>query len=289
MIKKAALFLILSVYTVHILAMAFDYKLSPAMEAAQLSKLNSFIKTTGFTGKYYLSNDKRVFQRLEGTFNLPEVTDTMIFSSNCNRILKSVLKLYNPGGEMFTLKLSGYVNDKTPDKYLALYNQFNHKLRMNVLSNYAAYHKFKYKRHLGADSLKKPRDLNIRTYFNPDSLMQYVSYKEGFADYNSSIEIKYDGATRKYCITNYLFSEPVVIPALKIEAEEAKKIPSLGSKVRIVSACLEFYAFPLNHNRSVFEYKLLWHIETSDTHGGWYYYIDATTGNIFHSGCSWMD
>ena len=304
MSKRTVIFLLSLIYASHTFAMAFEYKLNPAFEAAQLGKLNSFIKATGFTGKYYLSNDKRVFQRLEGTFNLPEVTDTMSFRNNCNQILQSVLGSYKSEGVEFKLELSSSGTDKTKDKnplsYHARYTQTCGGLQLIVLSNYAAYTRFKYKRQLGVDSLMNKHDFHIRTYFNADSLMQYVSFKEGFADYGtsikegftnygSSIEISYDVTTKEYYLGNYLFPEPVIIPELKIDAEEAKKVITLSAEERFLTPYLKFYAFPLNHIRSEFEYKLLWVIETSSTHSGGIYYIDATTGKIFYSGCSWID
>lgn len=204
------------------------------------AKMDEFIKQTGFTGSYSLTDDARIFSYLKGTFPFPEPNSADSLLKQFDSIILSIQSMYEVKGEPFILKSHMY-NSKS-------YAEGCYKGSHGEMANeYYQYY----------------RDAML---YDSNSGLGIVS-------------IHYYPKQKKYGVTNKLFLAPVDLSTMKCDKDMAvsialKKFPSID-----VWPLGYLKATPSNTSQTGFEYHVTWEI-TLGKYSGMAYTIDGSTGEI---------
>ena len=183
-----------------------------AMPAANLSdkvvkqnqqKIERFKANTGFTGTIEPIDDNRIFLRMDGTFNLPEPVDTVVFRANGNKISNYIMKFYGINRAEFDLQIppgsqigySNYGTAKGGESYFFSYQQYIYGFPV-----------VRYHNSIAMES------------FSATILSNTETKVEGI------LQIKYSKSTKLYTITNWLLLNKTPFPKPRISKKQALEI-----------------------------------------------------------------
>jgi|GEM_PF-6098683 hypothetical protein len=268
-----------------------EIKSNTETEPTSTQIMDNFISETNFIGTYALSKDERIFSELIGAFPLPKVIDQNTFISNCDSIIKIILKLYGNNSDAFSLNhlklydTEGSIMENR--EYSARFIQAYNGIHLIMMDNHYAQALSDYKEFSETDSFGEFSQFMRKKEQNKE--YKKWGYPPNGYPIQGRIEIRYKPNDAIYLIHNQMFLKLAELPVLSVTKDDALTIAANKYKGPVYVQDLNLFAIPKNESRTAFVLRYIWKAGSSDgRYSGNDYMIDGTTGKILLES-EWME